>query len=178
VSRELREASLHVVAGSSVVAPLIIDGLPAEIEVLGKRWGRKVEFHLTAISARTVERVAAGRPNAWELVQDVASGRALGSICAADEVRRVGGHPEHPGLRTLIVMVRAPGLDSLYADLSHVFRLPLQAPPAHVTVYSTNPRQGIGIDNPQELASRAPELSPDEQEAVRSAMQFERVFAR
>ncbi len=155
-----------MVKGNSVVVPLIIPGLPEEIDVLGRRWARKCEFHLTAISAQTVEGRGGGN---WKLVRDVASGRSLGPIAAGQEIRRVR-HPEKPELHTLIVMAHAAGLDDLYDEMSIALGVSLQAPPAHVTLYSTDPEQGIGIDTADELDERAPSLSRDEQDAVLQAI--------
>jgi hypothetical protein len=172
VRRGLRQASLHVVAGASVVAPLIIDGLPERIEALGLSWKRKAEFHLTAIS---VAKLTPAGADPWPLVTRVASGRALGPITVRPEVRRVA-HPDKPGLRTLIVMADAPGLTSLYEDLSAALDVRLTPPPAHVTLYSSDPFDGIGLDDERELAERAPPLSAAEQAEVMEAMGFARVF--
>ena len=48
--------------------------------------------------------------------------------------------------------------------------------PSHVTLYSTDPKDGIGINNETQLRERAPELSEEEQEELRRAMQFDEVF--
>src|SRR5581483_5621447 len=129
----LREASLHVVPGASVVVPVIIDDLPERIEALGKSWERKVEFHVTVISPA---KLPADDSEAWRTVTQVCAGRALGPITARHEVRRVGGHPAKPQLRTLIVMVDVPGFPTLFEDLSAAFGTRMAPPPAHVTVYS------------------------------------------
>jgi hypothetical protein len=172
VPHHLSQASMHVVQGSSVVVPLRIEGLPDEVEVLGERWRRKLEFHLTAISARKIE--LAG-PHAWEVVTRLTAGRSLGPLLATEEVRRVR-HPDQPELRTLIVMVRADGLPDLYEELAAALQLPLAAQPAHVTLYSSDPAEGIGIDDHEELADRAPALSERDQGAIREAISFEQIF--
>ncbi len=162
--------------GHSLVAPLIIAGLPEEIEVLGVRWRRKIEFHLTAISAETLERAGAGRPDLWQLVTRVASGRDLGPIAVREEIRRVSGHPDRPELRTLVVMADAPGLTSLQEELSQALGAELAPTPAHVTLYSSDPARGIGIDDHEQLARRAPRLSAEDEAEVRQAMSFTAVF--
>jgi hypothetical protein len=172
----LREASIHVVEGHSLVVPLIIEGLPDQIEVLGCVWARKVEFHLTAISVSKLMGAAPERPDLWPLVTRVAANRSLGPIAVLDELRRVSGHPDKPGLRTLVVMARAGGLDAFYDDLSSALGVELVPPPAHVTIYSSDPTDGIGIDDEHELAERAPALSADEQAEVMAAMRFAEVF--
>jgi hypothetical protein len=164
---------MHVVQGASVVVPLIIDGLPEEIDALGQRWQRKVEFHMTAISKDVIESAAGARADAWQVVTRVCSGRDIGPIEARPQVRRVTARD----LRTLIVMVDAPGLTSLYEDLSTAFERLLAPPPAHVTLYTSDPFRGIGIDDERELAERAPSLSAAEQEEVMRAMRFDDVFS-
>ncbi len=164
---ELRQASMHVVEGHSLVIPLIIEGLPAEIEVLGRRWVRKREFHLTVLAARVIDGLGAS----WDAVVEVASGRGLGPVQALDEARRAT-HPEKPELQTLIIMALCPGLKELYDDLARRFRAPLAPPPTHVTLYSTDAAEGIGMVDERELASRAPPLAADEEAAVRRAMRF------
>lgn len=161
---------MHVVSGSSLVVPLIIEGLPERIVVLGSGWLRKWEFHLTAVAERVIEALGEG-PDIWKRVTRVASGRYLGPVTARDEVRRVT-HPQKPQLRTLIVMADCPGLDELYADLSRELGPELPLPPAHVTLYSTDPSAGIGIVSQAELAERAPPLTAQEQQEVRRAMSF------
>jgi hypothetical protein len=165
--RELPQASIHVVEGHSLVVPLVIEGLPPEIEVLGGRWLRKREFHLTAVAARVIDELSAP----WATVIEVASGRRLGPVQAREEVRRVSDR-ERPQLQTLIVMASCPGLEDLYGDLAEALKAPLSPPPAHVTVYSTDPAEGIGIVDEEELADRAPPLSRADQLAVRRAMDF------
>ncbi len=171
----IRETSLQVVAGRSIVAPLRIAGLPDEIIALGERWRRKLEFHLTAVSACTLERAGAGRPDLWELVTQVVAGRSVGPIVAGEEVRRVA-HPDRHELRTLIVMAQAGGIAALHEELSAALGAELRPPPSHVTLYSTDPAEGIGIDDEAQLAERAPPLSEAEQREIRRAMSFERVF--
>lgn len=167
---------MHVVPGSSVVVPLIIDRLPAEIDVLGRRWRRKREFHLTVVSASTLESAAGGlRRDAWDIATEVLSNRSIGPIYASEEVRRVRNSGE-PELETLIVMAEVPGLEPLYRELSQALATALSPPPAHITVYSTDPARGIGLDDEKELASRAPALTPGDQREVREAMKFAQAF--
>jgi hypothetical protein len=167
--RELPQASLHVVEGHSLVVPLIIEGLPPEIEILGRRWLRKREFHLTLVAARVIDGLDKGPRPVWDRVVESASGRRLGPVEALDDVRRVA-HPERPEPQTLIVMARCPGLEQLCDDLARVLVATIRPPPAHVTLYSTDPAEGIGIVDDRELAERAPPLSAAERQAVWRAM--------
>src|SRR5438270_12981601 len=125
--RELKQASIHVISGYSLVVPLVIEELPATIEALGRRWQRKREFHLTAVAARVIDGLETGE-EVWEQVIAVASGRELGPINARSEVRRVRD-PQRPQLQTLIVMADCPGLEELYRDLSSALGVDLSPPP-------------------------------------------------
>jgi len=164
--RELRQASIHVVRGQSLVVPLAIDGVPEAIDCLGRRWSRKREFHLTAVADRLLE---TANDDDWDAVVRVASGRILGPVRTGDDIRLVS-HPERPDLKTLVVLADCPGIELLIHDLSEAIRVPLPLPPTHVTLYSTSPAEGIGIVDQRELAERAPPLSPDEQAEARRAL--------
>jgi hypothetical protein len=158
-----------------VVAPLVIGGLPETIVALGCTWRRKVEFHVTVVSAATLERVAGGDPALWSSVAAVAAGRSIGPVVVFEDVRRVTDSAR-PGLRTLIAMAHAAGLEALHDNLSTALGTAVGPPPAHITLYSSDPEAGIGIDNEWELVQRAPRLSVSAQQEVRDAMCFEAAF--
>jgi hypothetical protein len=67
-------------------------------------------------------------------------------------------------------MADCPGLEELYDDLSRALGAALWPPPAHVTLYSTDPAAGIGIADETELTARAPALGEAEQAELRRAM--------
>ena len=167
-ARRLRQASVHVTEGWSLVIPLIIDGLPESVEALGRRWMRKREFHLTVLASRLLE-APGGPSDEWDQVIRVASGRGLGPVSAGEDLRRVAD-PERPGLETLIVMAECGRLRELIGELSEAVARRLPVPPAHVTLYSTDPAQGIGITDETELAERAPPLSEVDGAEVRRAI--------
>jgi hypothetical protein len=174
--RAVPDLPLSVEPGRSVVAPVQIEGLPERIDALGAFWLRKVEFHVTAISAAAVEGLGADDPGAaWATVAAVADGRSIGPVLVFDEVRRVRDSAR-PELRTLIAMAHAAGLDALHDDLSAALGQALGPPPAHITLYSSDPQAGIGIDNEWELVQRAPRLGLSALQEVREAMRFECVF--
>jgi hypothetical protein len=175
VMRAVPDLPLTVEPGSSVVAPVVIDGLPDRIEVLGESWLRKVEFHVTAVSAAALEQAAGSDPALWPSVASVAEGRRIGPVLLFEDVRRVTDS-ERPGLRTLIAMAHAAGLEALHHDLAAALGTPVGPPPAHITLYSTDPESGIGIANEWELVQRAPRLGLTAQQEVRDAMRFDRVF--
>ena len=158
----LTPAPLTVGDDGSLIAPIELRGLPALVRVLGERWRRKSEFHLTALAARATEP---------RVPIDLAIGRSVGPVEVTEDLRRVSD-PARAQLRTLIVLVRCDGLARLYRELG----LGIELPPAHITLYSTDPDAGIGIVNERELETRAPPLSAGERRAVREAIGFEEVF--
>src|SRR2546423_15531011 len=109
MTHRVRDSSIHVSPGQSLIAPVIIEGLPGKIHALGQDWHRKREFHLTAASARALERAGRDREDLWDVVTEVAAGRSIAPIILGREVRRVSS-PDRPELRTLIVLGDAPRL--------------------------------------------------------------------
>lgn len=171
MGRRLPDSPIQAPGGKSAIAPVEIEGLPAEIDALGQRWGRKVEFHMTVLAAAVIEAARL----AWEDVARLTAGRRVGPITVTREVRRVW-HPDRPELQTIVVMVQCPALGPLYEELSRELDVRLSPPPAHVTLYSTDPEQGIGINDAEQLRERAPELDDGDQEELRRAMRFDEVF--
>ncbi len=158
-----------------MIAPVRIDGLPADIRALGRTWLRKAEFHMTVLAEAVIEVLGRGDATIWDRGAAVLEGRAVGPIRPTREVRRVR-HPQEPELQTIVVMVRCAAMAPLYAALSQALEAKLIPPPAHITLYSTDPTRGIGINDAEQLRERAPALSEEEQEEVREAMSFEEVF--
>jgi hypothetical protein len=175
VTEPLRDLPVRARSGESAIAPVEIDGLPDVIEALGRRWARKVEFHLTVIGAARIEEVAREDPTVPHRVASVLDGRGVGPIYVSRELRRVR-HPDEPGFETIVVMVECPALAAVYRDLSSELGAELAPPPAHVTLYSTDPGRGIGLNSDDQLRDRAPALSAQEQEELRRAMRFGEVF--
>jgi hypothetical protein len=173
--RRLRDFPVLAQPGQSAIAPVEITGLPPRIAALGRRWQRKVEFHMTVIGTSRIEFLARADAGIPERVAGVVDGRAVGPVYVTRELRRVR-HPEQAELETIVVMVECPALAGIYRELSEQVAAELAPPPAHVTLYSTDPEQGIGINDGTELRERAPQLSEAEQEEVRQAMRFDEVL--
>ena len=158
-----------------MIAPVEIEGLPVEIQALGRRWQRKVEFHMTVLARAVIEELSAGDPGAGEAIAARLGGREVGPVFVTRELRHVR-HPGKPELETIVVMVECPALEGLFDELSGAFGARLVPPPAHVTLYSTDPERGIGINDEEQLRERAPALAQAEQEEARQAMGFDAVF--
>ena len=175
MTKPLRDLRVQARPGESAIAPVEIDALPDEIEALGRRWKRKLEFHMTVIGAARIEEVAREDRAVPDRVARVLDGRGVGPIYVTRELRRVR-HPDEPGFETIVVMVDCPALAGLYRDLSIALGVDLAPPPAHVTLYSTDPVRGIGLNDERQLRERAPALSEAEQEELRRAMRFDEVL--
>jgi hypothetical protein len=175
VTKPLRDLPVRARPGESAIAPVEIDGLPDEIEALDRRWRRKVEFHMTVIGAARIEEVARQHPAVPDRVARVLDGRGVGPIYVTRELRRVH-HPDEPGFETIVVMVDWPALAGVYRDLSAELGGDLARPPAHVTLYSTDPERGIGLNDDDQLRERAPALTAQIQEELRRVMRFDEVF--
>jgi hypothetical protein len=175
VTKQLRDAPVQARPGESAIAPVEIDGLPDEIEGLGRRWQRKVEFHMTVIGAARIEMISRGDPAGPERVARLLNGRSVGPIYVTRELRRVR-HPDEPGFETIVVMVECRALAGVYRELSARLGAELAPPPAHVTLYSTDPERGIGVNDERQLAERAPGLSEKDKEELRLAMRFDEMF--
>jgi hypothetical protein len=130
---------------------------------------------VTVIGKAVVDRVGGGDPATWKQVSAVLAGRSVGPVHATGELRHVR-HPEDAELETIVAMVECPALAGIYGELSDTLGAGLAPPPAHVTLYSTDPERGIGINDAGQLAKRAPTLSDAKQEELRRAMGFDEVF--
>jgi hypothetical protein len=153
----------------SLIAPVHIGGLPPRLAALGRNWQRKNEFHLTALTHARVARWG-GDATAWKSAAAVAVGRSLAPILPTDEVRIA--HRRQSSLQTVIVMVQCQALVDLFRDLHELAGLRLPCPPAHITLYSTDPAQGIGLADRAELEALAPALDESSQRVLREAMSF------
>ena len=113
MTKPLRDLPVQARPGESAIAPVKIDGLPDEIEALGRRWQRKLEFHMTVIGAARIEGVAREDPVVPDQVARVLDGRRVGPIYVTRELRRVR-RPDEPGFETIVVMVDCPALAQVY----------------------------------------------------------------
>ena len=157
----------------SVIAPVHIEGLPARLVALGRTWQRKHEFHLTALTRARMERCGADE-SAWRAAAAFAVGRSLAPVLPTREVRIA--RDERSSLQTVIVMVQCPTLVDLFRELRELTGVELPSLPAHITLYSNDPAQGIGLADRAELEALAPALDEPGQRSLRDAMSFARAF--
>jgi hypothetical protein len=173
-SRALRTAPLTGGGERSIIAPVQIEGLPPELELNELRWQRKQELHVTAIS-RSAYAQARGGFDGWQHVAQLVVGRSVDPVRPLRELRVVHD-PEHPGLSTVVLMLECPALPPLYAELRRRLGLALPLPPAHVTLYSTDPGEGIGLATEVELRELAPLPDPAAQEQLQRALHLGDLF--
>jgi hypothetical protein len=167
LARRLRPATLHHHAGASVLVPLNLFGLPAEVDVLGERWAVKDEFHVTAAHApHLAQRTGLPLEHVAEELAAALEGRRAGPVRVSDELRLVRDGDE----RTLIVMASVDGLADLYVELSGRLGAPLAPPPAHITLYTRPGGEGIGVHDETGLRELTRTLRPREADEVRAAI--------
>ena len=179
---EIRPAHLYLREGEGggAIVPLPPLALPEEIELLGERWLRKQEFHVTAAHIETIaEFDAEGRgleiEAASELARDAVTAAAwdyeVGPIAIGDDLRVV----REGEARTIVVMVAAPDLERLHARLGEELGVTLPPPPFHTTIY-TGPedRHGIGLHTAQQLTELTEEITGAELAQLQDAL--ERAF--
>jgi hypothetical protein len=152
--------------------PVAITGLPDEIDVLGRTWWAKEEFHVTILHS---EYVREQYP-----VSDGEIETALrGLIPSEPPLLRATGEVRSSSLeqkQSVIVMVTISGLSELYQGLNHQLGTKLEVPPVHITVYTNELKQGIFVHDQDELQKCTLKLSTDDERVVRQAMRFDEVF--
>ena len=173
IERRLVDEPLIETEQGSVIAPLRIDGLAPVLRAIGREWQRKQEFHITALSRRGLDAATNDREDVWEAATRLAVGRSLGPVLATEELRIVR---DGDGLETVIVLVKCDAMKGLYGDIRRATGVWLELPPAHVTLYSTDPADGIGLSTQAELDELAPSLRQSTQSELRAAMGFGRAF--
>jgi hypothetical protein len=164
----VRPAVLYLREGEAAIVPLPFLDLPYELDVLGERWVRKSEFHITAAHPKTIAaqlRSEQGGSEADALA--TVQGALARETHAADtcdvallaDARVVRSGEE----RTIVVMAEVSSVGPLHARLGAALGLVLEAPPTHVTLF-TGPeaRGGIGLHNAAELSELTEPLPSDE----------------
>jgi hypothetical protein len=166
----LAPATLHAHAPRTVLVPLNLFGLAAELTALGREWRVKDEFHVTAANAAWLaERLGRDVADVWAAVVAAIDGRGAGLVRLAPELRLAEEGEE----RTLVVMARVDGLAGLYRDLSARLGAPLTPPPAHVTLYTRPGGKAIGLHDLAELDELTRPLSAAETAALVAAAGLE-----
>lgn len=177
-------ATLYHNFGGASFIPLNIFGFPQTVEVLGKTWYRKNEFHTTIIY---VKRIVGGLSAAKGISEPVATQQVWEAVEAAHEESAADfritpteelRYAKDEKQETLAAMVNVTNLEPLFEKLrSELDYADLEIPPTHITIY-TDPDGAIGVPIPtqQALAERTRQLEGDELEMVRQVMRFDDVL--
>lgn len=139
---------------------------------------RKPEFHMTVIGNRSGKEVRASLwkfeyPDQQRLIQKINdAARATDWSINPGELRKIvkdyvvqdddGNEKSRERRETIIQLLDVPGMKQFYAALNELLGTNLEAPPAHITLYSTssdpkNVTRGIGIESQAELEQLHPQ---------------------
>jgi hypothetical protein len=153
----------------SLVFPVKLD-LPACLQLGGRDWFRKSEFHVTTFTpgdlADAFDVAGTALLHAGEQCRDeLTRGR---SIRFDGRIARV--HAED-GRQTLIAFCGVGGLEDVYRQLSAVVGRTLPVPPTHVTLYTAQPgMKGIGLSTAAQVATRTTPLAEADAAVLRSLL--------
>jgi hypothetical protein len=169
----LGSAEPQITSGGTVIAAHL-PPLPASFSALGQEWTVKPEFHLTLLGFASVNDItkqlkAAGLSNskAREALK-AATEEALQGLTFHVSLRDEWRMAQNNGNRSLIVMAECPETEIFYQRLAgllkarHNIEIGTRPPPAHVTVYTGENGQAIGIPSEEELAARTRLLNETE----------------
>jgi hypothetical protein len=145
----LSPAPLYARDRDSVIVPLPFLDLPRELRVCDLGWHRKTEFHVTAAHTPAIaERLGLALDAVWDALAPLSLESEIGEVVLREAyyVCRRGGD------RTLLVLCEVGGLDDLYRRLGRRLRAEVEPPPAHVTLYTSEPGGGgIGVHTAAQL---------------------------
>ncbi len=146
--------------------------LPEKVEVLGKTWVRKNEFHISVFDpSQVAEQLGAPIEKVRKFSAQAASDITIGSIGFTGEVRLAKLEKR----QSIVLMCTVSGLDSFYQRFSQLADTLLAAAPTHVTIYTTEGGRGIWIRDEEELNSRTQLLNDDEAAVVKQAINFDSI---
>jgi hypothetical protein len=89
-----------------------------------------------------------------------------------DELRHVTRNDN----QSIIVMVNIAKLEPIFEHLRSKYSLDIPSQPTHVTLYSTIPNRGIGIQSPQVLESITEPIQGDELKRLKIDIDFKKLF--
>ncbi|MFC1787866.1 hypothetical protein ACFLZY_01455 [Patescibacteria group bacterium] len=156
--------SFKVDKGSGASIDVEVPGIPEELEVLGQKWIKKPEFHITLIGFATkldklIKTAAATRgekvsnKEVKNMIKDVLeklSETSRFEVKMSNELRKA----ERDEDRTLIQMGEVEGVDEFLRSIEAEFQLEpesLKSPPVHITLYTGENGNGIGISTQEKL---------------------------
>ncbi|MDZ4248214.1 MAG: hypothetical protein U1D32_03000 [Patescibacteria group bacterium] len=184
--KTLTPASLYMNYKGASYIPLNIVGLPKEIDVLGKHWSRKDEFHSSIVYIKRIA-VDVGKAlgvqesdaenKLWEATEKCYDPKEQFTITPTGELRTARFDREGVTEETIVVMVTVNGIKPFFERLEKALGVGIEIPPTHITAYII-PSGGIGVPIPdgQALQERTELLAGAELSTVKKAMKFDQVF--
>lgn len=129
-----------------------LDDRPVTFE--GRRFQPKSEVHITLIGKDLGAEVRAAAERDPAVLD-----RLRRALAETDWDYRLSdawyhvSQAQENGLRaeTIIRMAEVPGLKAFYRRLGEVLKRPVEVPPAHVTLYTRNTAEGIGLASGEEF---------------------------
>ncbi len=134
----------YVYENNMIALPVMIEGLPSQIEVERYALNLKTSFHISLVSVgKIVEKHNISIPDFEEkVVKDFFEFGKANNVFLKhyrDEFRFVA----HNERRTVVVMCEVVNLSGFFDLLNKKYDLDLEYPPTHVTLYTLQPDAGI-----------------------------------
>ena len=127
---------------------------PAEVQVAGRRWFRRPEFHVTTFDP---DDVAAGTGIDGQRLAAIAE-QVHDELTMTRPIRfdgRVSAVADPDGRQTLVAFCDVAGLEAIYVRLSARAGRALPRPPTHVTLYTAQPDMaGIGLSTQADVDAK------------------------
>ncbi len=154
----MRITKSHTYGGGYISLPVPKPGgLPAAITFKDKTYYLKDEFHISLVCVKKLAPTVAGMPaktaeeKILHLFKEYAKDHPLDSYDLTDDIRLVTKDVR----QALVVMVNVEGLTGLFGFINERLGTDFGIQPAHITLYTLQPGEGIGILDSDELETIA-----------------------
>lgn len=147
--------------GYIALVNLELNGLPEAVTVDGYRLLLKDEFHISIMAVHNLASMLPVQKNsdASKALKghflDFAEKHNLTDYEITPEFRLV----ERGKMKSVVVMVKMPEVEELFRSLRDVFQFNLPTQPTHITLYTLQPNNGIGILSQKELLNDSKAVS-------------------
>lgn len=150
-----------LVAPASAIVRIEAPRLAPRLELAGRTFLAKREFHLTILGREKAGQLAAaagGIEEAARLIRKAWRGASV-RIEAGDELWML----DEPPIASIVLECRVEGGETFFRALSEAGAL-FEPPPWHVTLYLSGSGKGIGVHSVEELERLGRRLDADERE--------------
>lgn len=142
----------------SLVFPVALEA-PQEVQVAGRRWFRRPEFHVTTFNR---DDLAAATGIGAQKLAAIAE-QLHDELTMVRPIRfdgRVAAVRDAAGRQTLVAFCAVDGLEEVYVRLSALAGRALPRPPTHVTLYTARPgMDGIGLSTQTDVDAKTVALA-------------------